>query len=116
MPSLLHRYLGFLCCSGLLLTAVKAGAIGEGPTAILNSNAFSDPPADGVLTQQNLSVAGDGNGGWVALWVSDSSPQGQVVSRSLDNGRTWSAPSVIGLPYTGVAVAASNSGDRKSVV
>ena len=66
----------------------------------LNANAASDTGDD-----FNPQVTTDGSGTWLAIWVSRD-PLGDtigsdldvVVSRSTDNGLTWSPPGIVG-PY-----------------
>jgi hypothetical protein len=65
--------------------------------AILNTNAATDEGND-LLPR----VATDGAGRWVAIWVSADSLGGTIgadrdilVSRSTDNGGTWSPPAMV---------------------
>ncbi|NOX56608.1 MAG: hypothetical protein GXP27_19625, partial [Planctomycetes bacterium] len=75
-----------------------ARSIDDGQTwtalAALNSNAGSDSGAD-----ERPAVATDGSGTWIAVWQSNDSLGGTIgtdydilISRSTNNGRTWSAP------------------------
>ncbi|NIU61853.1 MAG: hypothetical protein GWN66_11330, partial [Pseudomonas stutzeri] len=74
--------------------AETASAIAPVPPAALNSNAASDSGDDDVP-----SVATDGAGNWVAVWTSAEDLGGTIgtdkdilVSRSSDDGATWTAP------------------------
>ncbi|MBN1516797.1 exo-alpha-sialidase [Candidatus Sumerlaeota bacterium] len=60
----------------------------------LNSNAASDSGSDYIPT-----VSTDGAGNWIAVWMSHDSLGGTIgtdsdilISRSTDNGLTWTAP------------------------
>src|SRR6266404_7499265 len=64
------------------------------PRAFLNTDAATDTGFDG-----GAQVATDGHGHWVALWESTDDLGGSIgtdgdilVSRSTDNGLTWTAP------------------------
>ncbi len=75
-----------------VLPAQRAAAMWSAPAA-LSTNAATDSNCDGPR------VTTDGGGNWVAVWVSDDDLGGTIgsdgdilVSRSLDNGATWTAP------------------------
>ncbi len=71
------------------------GATWSAP-ALLNTNGTVDGGSD-----EMVRVAADANGNWVATWLSSSSFAGNgnefdvAVSRSTDNGATWSPPAVL---------------------
>src|SRR3989304_3230674 len=67
------------------------------PPAALNTNAATDPGADEYA---QLTTAGAGN--WVAVWGSNENVGGTIgsdldilVSRSTDNGASWTAPAAL---------------------
>jgi len=77
------------------------------PPAALNSNAATDSGGD-----WSPQVTTDEVGNWVAVWVSDDSLGGTIgtdsdilVSRSSDDGATWSPPAAL------TSHAATDSGD-----
>ena len=80
-----------------LASATNASAVlSFGEVQALNGNASTDSPLD---DDSLLSVAADGNGTWVAVWSSTDSLSGTIgtdadvlVTISLDNGGSWSAP------------------------
>ncbi|MFH0794081.1 MAG: kelch repeat-containing protein, partial [bacterium] len=87
---------------GLILVAMlqPAGAwaaFGFGPPVALNTNAATDSGDD-----FNPQVTTDGVGHWVSVWQSADSLGGTIgtdedllVSRSTDNGASWSAPAAL---------------------
>lgn len=87
-----------------------------GPPSPLNSTASTDIDtlnADDV--DREVSLANDGTGNWVALWSSDNPLGGTVdgdsdifVSRSSDDGETWSPATAA------MAVAATDGTDSDS--
>jgi len=84
------------------------GASWTAPVA-LNTNAGSDSGSD-----QRVQVTTDGAGNWVAVWHSYDNLGGTIgtdadifVSRSTDNGVSWTAPAVLNTN------AGSDSGDDK---
>ena len=71
--------------------------VGFGPVAALNTNAATDSGLDGTP-----QVTNDGAGSWVAVWYSNDSLGGTIgtdrdilVSRSDDNGVTWTAAAAL---------------------
>jgi len=65
--------------------------------ALLNSNGNTDTGLD-----RDPSIATDRRGLWIAVWTSNENLNGQLgtdsdilFSRSLDEGRTWSAPAAV---------------------
>jgi len=67
------------------------------PVAPLNTNATTDSGDD-----RWANLATDGSGNWVAVWRSNDSLGGTIgedsdilVSRSTDNGATWTAPAAL---------------------
>src|SRR3972149_551330 len=90
---------GLLLATAALLLAFSgfpASAIAPPPPAALNTNAATDAGAD-----ENAQVTTDGAGNWVAVWDSNDDLGGTIedkdilVSRSADNGSTWSAPAAL---------------------
>lgn len=72
-------------------------AFGFGSPAALNTNAATDTGSDSYP-----ELATDGSGNWIAVWESTDSLSSTIgtdrdilVSRSSDNGATWSAPSAL---------------------
>ncbi|MBI4557822.1 MAG: carboxypeptidase regulatory-like domain-containing protein [Candidatus Hydrogenedentes bacterium] len=77
----------------LVARSANNGATWTNPAA-LNTNAATDSGAD-----RDPQVTTDGAGNWVAVWQSNDSLGGTIgtdqdilVSRSTDNGATWTAP------------------------
>jgi len=71
--------------------------VSSGPVGVLNTNAAVDS-GDDYYPQ----VTTDGNGNWVAVWQSKENLSGTIgtdfdifVSRSEDNGATWTAPAAL---------------------
>ena len=69
----------------------------------LASNAATDDPSPAVVDIWP-SVAGDGNGNWIAVWSSNDATVGvhagalgqdAVFSRSVDDGRAWSPVAIL---------------------
>lgn len=88
---------------GVLAVVILAGAqpvaaqILPIPPAALNTNAATDAGAD-----EEPQVTTDGAGNWVAVWQSEDSLGGAIgadydilVSRSVDNGATWTPPAAL---------------------
>ncbi|MFA6240791.1 MAG: sialidase family protein [Candidatus Hydrogenedentales bacterium] len=80
----------------LVSRSTNNGATWSAPAA-LNSNAATDSGFD-----QLPQVTSDGTGHWVAVWISDDTLGGTIdtdadilVSRSTNNGATWSAPAAL---------------------
>lgn len=76
---------------------VAAQSYGFSAVAPLNTTAASDTASD-----NSPSVATDGAGNWVAVWVSNDTLGGTIGSdfdvlfaRSTDDGATWSAPAAL---------------------
>jgi hypothetical protein len=89
--------LGLSFCAAVTLSLFGGGrtasAITPLPPAVLNSHAATDSGDD-----YNSFVATDGVGNWVVVWYSEEDLNGTLgtdgdilVSRSSDNGATWSA-------------------------
>lgn len=89
------RVLGLATCVAMMCVSSTAfAAMGFLPPAALNTNAGSDSGSD-----RFPAIATDGLGRWIAVWNSTDTLGGTVgtdadifVSRSLNNGTTWSAP------------------------
>ena len=88
-----------------VLVARSSDSADTWSTTTLNTNAGSDV-GDDVLP----SIATDGAGVWIAVWRSTESLGGTIgsdsdilMSRSLDNGVTWTFPAAVSLdaPYDG---------------
>lgn len=82
------------------------------PVALLNSNALTD---GSTINDDKPSLAGDGQGNWVAVWQSNFDPGdnfgGDVeiyVAISSDNGATWSAQEPLNSEYSLDALADTN--------
>jgi hypothetical protein len=80
----------------LVSRSTNNGASWTAPAA-LNTNAASDSGSDGAP-----QVTTDGAGNWVAVWTSNDSLGGTIgtdadilVSRSTDNGDSWTAPAAL---------------------
>jgi Neuraminidase (sialidase) len=92
----------------VLLSATRSwAALGFTPPTTLNTNADSDTQGD-----WETRVATDGLGNWVAVWYSGENLGGTIgtdhdifVSRSADDGLTWTAPAALNTN------ASSDSGD-----
>ncbi|MFQ5479382.1 MAG: sialidase family protein [Candidatus Binatia bacterium] len=98
----------FLRTQGAMVLAALAVAVciarGEAfadpvfnPSIPLNTNSASDAGAD-----LHPSLAGDGQGNWVAVWRSDDTLGGSIggdqdilVARSTSNGGSWTAPAAL---------------------
>ncbi len=105
-----QSWLGPALLCGLFLGSTKAGA--QWPPAItlpqpLNTNAGTDTEDD-----YSADIATDGHDNWVAVWQSEENLGGSIgmdldilVSRSSDNGATWTVP----IPLN--TNAASDTGD-----
>jgi len=96
VTALLAAMLVALC---LQLPGTARALLAPGKVAFLNGNASTKDP--GALDSAE-SLATDGNGNWVAAWVSDDSlgatignDQDLLVSRSSDGGRSWSLPTAL---------------------
>ncbi len=81
----------------LVARSIDNGATWTAPAA-LNTNAASDSGHD-----SEPQVATDGGGNWLAVWYSDEPNLGSgletdydiLVSRSTDNGASWTAPAAL---------------------
>jgi hypothetical protein len=109
--------LGTLAVAFIILAGavLPCAAEVEGPTSLLNSDFAADHDESAFADDFNLRVAGDGNGHWVALWSSEHF-QGTVVSRSQDNGRTWSSASLLVLDRAPYALEVSTDGTWLAVI
>jgi hypothetical protein len=79
----------FLFVAAVVLLLISAeSAFGQwSDPAPLNTNAATDSQHDG-----GPAVATDGAGNWVAVWISIN---GILLSRSTDNGATWTDPRTV---------------------
>jgi Neuraminidase (sialidase) len=81
----------------LLAPATAFAALGFSAPAALNTNADTDSGTDWYP-----QVTTDGAGNWVAVWFSEDTLGGTIgsdydilVSRSMDNGATWTTPAAL---------------------
>lgn len=83
----------------LIASVASFAILGFGSPDALNTNAGSDSGSD-----EQVDLATDGTGHWVAVWMSDENVGGSIetdfdifMSRSSDNGGSWTVPAVLNI-------------------